>query len=213
MKVFRIVWLVVLFVVVATSGCNESDSGRRAYGTGHDFGGNDPDLYVCIGDSITAGFGGVTPYPQHLATMLGKRVVNQGIGGERVWGGAGRTAATLDQYKPGFLLILEGVNDIQDNAAAEDIIPYLRSMIEMAKARKVLPAIATITPFFGVREPLNERVFELNAAIRRLASEQGILLVDCERVVRRRPDYVLEDGLHLSEAGSVAVAAAWADRL
>ncbi len=192
-------------------GCNESSS--SSYGSNHDFGVNDPDLYVCIGDSITQGFGGVTPYPRNLALLLGKTVVNQGRGGERIFYGASRTESILDLYRPGHLLILHGVNDILDGRGASHIIPYLRSMIQTAKARNVLPAISTITPFVGNREFYNETVYAVNREIRALAAEEGILLVDGERVINGREDYVLADGLHLSEAGSLALAAAWSDRL
>ena len=193
------------------AGCE--DRGDSKYGDGHDFGSNDRNLYVCIGDSITSGVGGVTPYPSNLGAMLGKPVINQGRAGERVFDGAARTPGTLDQYKPGHLLILHGINDVLDGHSSDFIISQLRSMILSAKARKVLPAISTLTPLFGEREVVNGAVYALNDQIRSLASQEGVLLVDNERVVRGRPDYVIEDGLHLSEAGSTAVAAAWADRL
>lgn len=194
-------------------GCDNSGS-SSSYGANHDFGVNDPNLYVCIGDSITAGIGdGVTPYPRNLAQMLGQTVVNQGVAGERIPNGAARTAAVLDTYRPGHLLILHGVNDIMDGRGIGEIISYHRMMIQTAKSRDVLPAISTITPFVGAREFYNDRVYELNQQIRILAVEEGILLIDGERVIDGRADYVVSDGLHLSESGSVALAAAWSDRL
>lgn len=202
---------VVVAVLVSGTGCDDSGSG--GYGAGHDFGGNNPDVYLCIGDSITEGEGGVTPYPTNLANMLGKSVINRGIGGERTSAGSARTPSVLDRDKPGFLLILEGVNDVMDGIPTGSIIANLRSMIQAAKSRKVLPAISTITPFVGSREVFNPSVYALNEQIRNLAAEEGILLVNCEGVVDGRLDYVIADGLHLSESGSIAVAAAWSDKL
>lgn len=198
-------------VLLWGSGCESDDD--STYGEGHDFGDNDPNLYLCIGDSITAGLGGVTPYPSNLSAMLGKPVINQGQGGERVEAGAARTPGLLDQYQPGYLLILHGINDVLDDHPNDYIIAHLRSMILAAKSRQVLPAISTLTPIFGARAGYDNAIFALNDRIRTLAAEEGILLVNNEGVVRNRPDYVLEDGLHLSEAGSTAVAAEWADRL
>ena len=208
-------YFLLLAMLVSASmlglGCNESSS--SSYGKNHDFGQNDPTLYVCIGDSITQGIGGVTPYPSYLAQILDRRVVNQGVAGERVAAGAARTASVLDAQCPGYVLILHGLNDVIDGRGPEQIIPYLRSMIQAAKARNVLPAISTITPFVGTREELNDTISAVNRQIRALAAEEEILLVDGERVIRGRTDYVLADGFHVSEAGALALAAAWADRL
>ena len=212
MKSLRVFFGVFLFgSVLLVAGCNESSS--SGYGAGYDFGVNDPDVYLCFGDSLTEGFGGVTPYPSHLANFLAKPVVNEGRGGERVGDGARRLGGVLDQHKPGYCLILQGVNDIVHGGDPAYIAEQVRNMIQLAKVRNVLPAVSTITPFVGNREWYNEVVDATNELIRAVAIEEGVLLVDCARVIAGRRDYVLSDGLHFSESGSIAVAAAWSDRL
>jgi len=198
-------------ILVVATGCNES--GSSPYGSGHDFGVNDPEVYLCFGDSLTAGFGGVTPYPSNLATFLGRTVINRGIPGERVGAGLARLGEVLDTYKPGYCLIMEGVNDIIHNESPEYIAETLRSMIRVAKSRNVLPVISTLTPFVGEREGYNGELDIANVLIRAVASEEGVLLVDNAEVIRGRPEYVLEDGLHYTESGSIAIAASWSDRL
>jgi len=201
----------VLGILALTAGCEESS--RRPYGSGHDFGNNDPDTYLCFGDSLTAGFGEVTPYPRHLADILIKRVINQGIPGERARNGLARLGGVLDVHKPGHVLILHGVNDIIHGGNPDHIAEQIRGMIRVARVRNVLPAVSTITPFVGNREGFNGAVDLANERIRSVASQEGVLLVDCHQVINGRPDYVLADGLHYSEVGSMAVAAAWSDRL
>ncbi|MFU8781245.1 MAG: SGNH/GDSL hydrolase family protein [Kiritimatiellia bacterium] len=198
-------------VFVIATGCNNRED--PPYGEGHDFGQNNPDLYLCFGDSMTQGVGGVTPYPRYLSDFLGKPVINQGRAGESVEEGLARLGSVLDRHKPGFCLIMHGVNDIIHSGSPARIAETIRSMIQVAKARNVLPAVSTITPFVGKREVFNGSVEAANELIRAVAKEEDVRLVDCARVIRGRQDYVLDDGLHYSEAGSMAVAAAWSDRL
>jgi lysophospholipase L1-like esterase len=139
-------------------------------------------------------------------------VINAGIGGERVASGAARIGAVLDRYKPGYVLITHGINDVE-TMTVDHILESLNVIVQAAKARQVLPAIATLTPWVGWREHLNPAVYEVNRRIRELASAEGILLVDGESIVEGRFDYVLDDALHFNEAGSLAIAAEWADRL
>jgi lysophospholipase L1-like esterase len=198
-------------LLFASVGCDENDN--KSYGSDHDFGDNNPNVYLCFGDSLTEGFGGVTPYPRHLATFLGTTVINQGIGGERVAEGLARLGGVLDRNKPGYCLILHGVNDIINSNPPEYIAEQILNMIQVVKSRNVLPVVSTVTPFVGNREIFNGSIDILNELIKSIASEERVLLVDCASVIRDRPDYVLGDGLHFSEAGSIAVAAAWADQL
>ena len=56
-----------------------------AVADGHDFGDNDPNLYVAFGDSITEGYGldnYYECYPVRLAGMLGK-LLPMRVGGNR----------------------------------------------------------------------------------------------------------------------------------
>jgi lysophospholipase L1-like esterase len=211
MKSFSLLCAALMLVGVFGLGCNEGS--RSSYGSGHDFGANNPDLYLCFGDSMTSGIGGVTPYTRYLAEFLGRPVINQGVPGERIAAGVGRLGGVLDRHKPGFCLIMHGVNDIIYRADPDYIAEQIRRMIQIAKARNVLPAVSTITPFVVGRQVFNSSVELTNQRIRAVASEEQVLLVDCARVIAGRPDYVLKDGLHFSEAGSLAVAAAWSDRL
>jgi lysophospholipase L1-like esterase len=199
------------------AGC-EGDSSPS-----HDFGDNDKNLYVAMGDSITWGVN-VTPYPTILSEYLGKTVVNEGYSGEHAYEGARRVAAELAAYKPGYLLILYGANDLLHFIPEDDIEGNLRFMITKAKEAKTIPVIATLTPMVRTRGFFNDAVKSLNVRIRRMAKEEGVKLVDLERHFGNRDDdadpYVLDDddylqwdGLHPNQEGTRRMALAFLDAL
>src|SRR5450759_560088 len=71
------------------AGC---ESGNKSHlGDGHDFGRNNPNLYVALGDSITAGAGLANPndrYSDKLAGLLDKNVMNAAVVNEGFPGAA-----------------------------------------------------------------------------------------------------------------------------
>ena len=78
-----------------------------------DPGNNDVGVVAAFGDSITQGNQcSCPPYPARLGPMIGKSVPNFGIGGSTAEDNVGRTQSVIDQSRPGFMLILYGVNDV-----------------------------------------------------------------------------------------------------
>ncbi len=91
-------WLntsLALLIAAIILGCERDGSSSAA--SGHDFGPNDRDLAVAIGDSITAGFGigGAAAYPAQLSARSGKTGVNMGVSGQTSAGGGGQLGAAL----------------------------------------------------------------------------------------------------------------------
>lgn len=190
-------------------GC-EDDGG----GSSHDFGDNNPDLYVAMGDSITGDYnGGVEPYPPRLAGLLGKRVVNEGSGGATSGDGAGRVNGVLSGHKPGYLLILYGANDVIRSYGTQGIVDNLRSMIQAAKNNKTVPAIATLTPMTGSHSLWNGSVQNLNTWIRMLASQEDAELVDLEKEFGDGSGFMQSDGLHPNDSGCQLIALAFYDKV
>jgi lysophospholipase L1-like esterase len=129
------------------------------------------DSYGCtvtLGDSITDGRGCNPNYnnrwPDDFAVRLQADpntvkvgVINQGIGGNGLYGGIGPSA--LDRFnhdvleQPGvrWVIIFEGTNDIGSGVGrpASDIISAYQTFITKAHAAKILAYGATITPFKG----------------------------------------------------------------
>ena len=206
-------FLLALAAVCILCGCEDS-GGHKWIGEGHDFGANNENIHVALGDSITWGVGASTSYPIILEDMLGKTVINEGEPGERTGSGAARAPGVLARYQPGFLLILYGANDIIHGSDRAVVIERLRDIIDAARTNQTIPVLATITPHLFWREPVyGASVTDLNTRIRALASEEGVKLVDLERAFKGHPEYMLDDGLHPNDDGLAIIAARFHDVL
>ena len=131
---------------------------------------------VCIGDSITDGYGssidGDCRWPDILAERFQQHgheslaVVNLGIGGNRILHNR-RGQKLLERFDRDVaslagmthLVVLEGVNDIvwphtvlagpDEEVRADDIIAGLRQVIARARIAGLKVAVGTVTPFEG----------------------------------------------------------------
>ncbi len=204
----------VLAVVLAMTGCE--GSGDSHIWDGHDFGPNDANLYVAMGDSITSGYGlesVAEAYPTKLSGMLGRVVVNHGVQGSQTSYGVDHVYTVLGTYKPGYLLILYGVNDLIMGRGADSALSNLRLMLNAAKANQVIPVIATLTPVFGSHVFIETEVATLNASIRLMAAEENVHVVDLERTFNWNSYYMSSDGLHPNSQGHDLMAASFYDVL
>ncbi len=214
--------LCMAMVVILVAGCNDDDSTPVIpFADTHDFGANNPDLVVVMGDSITYGID-VTPYPRMMADLLALPVVNEGISGEHAYEGLRRVGGVLGLYKPGYLLILYGANDLLHARGADDIAEDLRAMVLAARAAKTIPIVATLTPMARARGVFDEHTKSINHFIRAMAAEENVTVVDLEVVfngydndenpfVMEADDLLQWDGLHPNETGNWEIALAFAD--
>jgi lysophospholipase L1-like esterase len=194
---------------------------------------------VVLGDSITDGRGatddGNNRWPDILAERLatnaptsGVAVVNQGIGGNAIFGGLGPAAVNrfdrdvLGQAGVRYFILFEGVNDIGSGSSsmttATNLINAYVQMANQAKARGIRAYGATITPFggSGYYSALHEaeRQF-VNAWFRTNTIFDGV--IDFDAAVRDPvtltnfqaaffPGVNANDWLHLNPAGYRAMA-------
>ncbi len=223
-KTGLVVCMVVLTILVM--GCDDGSSGDSTpppQAAAHDFGANDPNLVVVMGDSITWGVN-VTPYPEMLASLLGTGVVNEGISGDHAYEGRAKVNGVLARYRPGFLLILYGANDILHFRGANEITEDLRAMILAAKAAHTIPVIATLTPMARTRGIFDSATNDVSHFIRAMAAEEGVTVVDLDVVfngfdndadpyIMEADDLLQWDGLHPNETGNWEIALAFEDAL
>ncbi|MBA4386423.1 MAG: hypothetical protein C0404_00475 [Verrucomicrobia bacterium] len=202
------VFMAVALVLFA--GC-EGDGGGSVDAQ-QDFGDNNPDLYVAMGDSITHGTGLPDKgdnYPNQLSGLLGKTVIDAGVPGDESWQGLVRMDGILRGRKPGYVLLLYGANDLISGRDAFGIKETTRAMIVKARDNKTVPVLATLTPVFGNYADLAAGVEETSAAIRELGFEEGVRVVDLEAAFDWRADLMTNDGVHPNEAGHKIMAEAF----
>ncbi len=165
------------------------------------------DNILCVGDSVTAGKGGYTPYPRYLQQLIGDSatVVNKGLAGEQTSGGLSRLEGYLQTFKPTYVLIMEGENDAYWGVSTSTIHYNLGRMISLSKAYGATPIISTITP--NTRETGHaSTIAAYNNIIKGLASDTGTTLVDSYANAVGNWSNLTWDGLHLNEAGAQVVA-------
>lgn len=96
-----------------------------------------PDAVIlAFGDSITAGSGAGAgeSYPDVLAGLTGRTVINAGIPGDTTDGGVARLQALLDEHRPALVILCLGGNDMLAHANQAGIVANLRAMIGMIKS-------------------------------------------------------------------------------
>ena len=180
-------------------------------------------VIVAFGNSITAGVGDSSRPPGYpykleqilLSTWPNAIVLNRGVAGERTYQGAIRIDRVLARDEPDFVLILEGVNNINQTSLSS-VIWDLESMIKSVKAAGAIPLIASLTPTTGPHEAKMPGVEALNPMIRNLAAREEIVFVDQYSAFLRTEDFTAlldTDGLHPNSEGYQLMAETWYEGL
>lgn len=188
---------------------------------------------VAFGDSITDGFGGPPDrddrYPDFLARRLsaagGPRfsVVDAGISGNRVLsdaraqlgGPAGLERLAGDAIGAAGVsdvIVLEGINDIAAQVAADRVIAGLTQLVARLHAARLRVQLATLTPFGGSSaSSVDQTRLAVNRFVRGGGGADGT--VDFDAAVRDpadasrlAPRYDSGDHLHPNAAGRRAMA-------
>ena len=200
----------LLGLVPCLPGCGGggSDGGLRNKNPGD----NDVDVVAAFGDSLTQGSEcACTPYPERLAGLIGKSVVNVGVAGTMAVENVERTQAAIDRFRPGFMLILYGANDVIHGYGPSTIAGALTEMVQICKDNHVVPVLATYPETILDHAGFAPRVLQLNSRIRSLAGELDVHCVDLEKEFGANPDLYEIDGLHPNDAGTQIMALAFAD--
>lgn len=201
--------LSALLVLFFMSGCEESKEAE------HDFGDNNPDLFLAFGDSITRGveLPADESYPNKLAFLLGVTVINSGTPGDLSADGLARISNELSNSRPGYVLIMFGSNDIIRGRSESVTIHNLRAIVQAVKANMSIPLLASPPPAFGDYAYMEGPLISLSQAIKNLASEEKVKYVDVYGRFPRDTSLYQADGLHHNASGATVLASIFADRL
>lgn len=164
-----------------------------------------PAVILCLGDSLTAGYGVLTEesYPTLLRTRLREqgyphRVINAGLSGDTTAGGVRRLDGLL-RTPPHIAIVALGANDGLRGLDLHEMKQNLATILTRLQRAGVQPILA------GMRiPPDDERSYsERFAAIyTELAQEHGVLLIPfLLEGVAGHPALNQADGLHPNAAG------------
>ncbi|HOR28573.1 MAG TPA: GDSL-type esterase/lipase family protein, partial [Candidatus Sumerlaeota bacterium] len=159
-----------------------------------------PGPIVAFGDSLTAGTGAPrgTSYPDELARLIGRPVLNLGVPGETIADAARRVDDQLLALRPGIVIVLLGGNDVlrrQNLDESFDELERLVRRVQEAGAMVVVVGLRGVTPVGG-----------LGARYRRLARQTQALYVPniLGGVFSKRE--LMADGVHPNAAGYRVIA-------
>ncbi len=220
-----------VFLSFLLAGCSSSSTGPT------DMSGVPPGslglagkTFVAFGDSITLGKGDSnyprkpSGYPIRLERLLRVEypdiiVVNRGVGGEETPEGVRRIRYMLAEDQPDYVLLMEGVNNIQNTGLSEatQIVEDLETMVREVKASGATPLVASILPTKGAWNWRNGTVKRgvvkaANYLIQEMAVEQDIIFVDLHAAFVSHDDFrqlLTDDDIHPNDAGYDVMADAW----
>ena len=193
------------------AGCSDDDSGGGGL-KNKDPGGNDLNVVVTFGDSLTQGnYCSCPSYPSRLAGMIGKAVYNTGVSGSMASENIERTQGAIDRFHPAFMLILYGYNDIVHSFGVPSTIEALDQMVVICKENHVVPVLATYPEPIGDHAAYAPTVLVLNSRIRALANTHGISCVDLQPEFADSTTLMEDDGLHPNDAGTQVMAISFAE--
>jgi len=185
---------------------------------------------VALGDSTTAGTpgfrspieappngsGNVESQYAHWLTSTHPEwlVLNRGVNGERSDEVRARFPRDVAQASPDAVVILAGVNDIYQGAAAASVQRQLEDLYDLARASKIPVVACTIIPYNTATAEQNARMRAVNAWIRDYAArhDDGVTFCDTREAVAApgQPDRLVSspDDLHPSPDGYALMARA-----
>jgi lysophospholipase L1-like esterase len=153
---------------------------------------------VAIGDSLTAGLGDSLPagievlelngseygegYPGRLSRYLGVPVENEGIAGEFLTsGGADRVPSELQSSQADCAIIFEGLNDAFFRTSSADVGRAFQRIANVGHVFGRTIVLVTSPPPCCTRAGRDVFVEAYNAEIRRVASENNLIVADVAR--------------------------------
>jgi lysophospholipase L1-like esterase len=133
-----------------------------------------PNRYLAFGDSITWGlYQGFYPYPARLEDKLDARVrpsgvINSGVPGEWTYQGKGRIGGEVGTYRPQYVILMEGTNDVTHLRPPSEVKLNLAVMIDIAREHvgvdHVKVMLGTLIPrtdnLNGATRTVNEQAIE-----------------------------------------------------
>ena len=209
------IWRVTIYASALTTEQRSINQDVDAWASNNVIVSPGADAWVYVGNSLTSGSVGVTRWPIHMEAVLPTGYVNRvlAVSGSLAAGAVTQWNDGTPPY-PDKLFILAGINDIIVGTGGATVFATLSPLIADAQAHGTTVVIMTHPPFGNYvswTAGKQTQLDILNAAI--LASSADVI-VDLYAVMGDTDPqdllaaYDFGDGLHPSNAGTVAIAAA-----
>ena len=166
---------------------------------------------VCLGDSLTEGYGIETHH--RWSDLLKKEfpfeIINRGISGDTTAGMLARFQYDVIAHQPSHVIIMGGTNDLWQSIPDEQILSNIRTMTRHARHHNFEAIIGLPTPFFYAdpgmmsledAEWFEERLNIFRKKLQTFAENDDRHFIDFAK--NMKPELFLMDGLHPNEAGN-----------
>lgn len=103
---------------------------------------------VCIGDSLTYGYGvsSKSCWTELLKKYLNTEVINKGINGDTTFGILSRSYKDIIEEKPDYVIIMAGTNDILMDRPLKSVKDNIKLLINETKEKNIIPVMALQPP-------------------------------------------------------------------
>ena len=191
-----------------------------------------PITYVAIGASDTFGIGTEAPYsenwPTDLVALLGAghiHLINLGIPSILIHDALSLELPVAVDAHPDLVTIWLGINDIAYHVPVNNFARDLDTLLSRLQASSphVRIAIAnipdlTLLRYFATfdQQLLRQQIQEYNTAIANSVQRHHVILVDLTQQgynLQNHPEYISDDGLHLTDPGYQQLAKLFYDAL
>ena len=174
---------------------------------------------VCLGDSITYGYGAYTEdaWPARTGALTGLSLMNCGVNGDTAAGMLWRFYEDVVEKQPDICIIMAGANDLLNGRSPEETADTVKAITEKAKRYGIVPAVATpvnidrkqlYTGWPSARGPKDtEKMFSILAQKLRAFDKDGIRVMDVQTEYRKRMEKCrpygpwYQDGVHPTREG------------
>jgi lysophospholipase L1-like esterase len=170
---------------------------------------------VCIGDSLTFGYGVKEQdnWVSRLSRKLKNEIINRGISGDTTTAMKERFRRDVVNYRPSKVIIMGGTNDIFLNEGLKYILNNIDTMVDICNKNEFLPVLLTPLP---VKEDIEEKILfedmdykkvnhnldKLRELLTQYANKKSIITIDLGNILLKEGkinEQFLEDGIHVSK--------------